>query len=120
MNIFINQLHNVYMFVKFLNLFLNFICVVSSAFFFPASINKSILVSDSTISVTSDVTMESVNVTSVPDPRFICRRQCRVFFQQPSSLLLRAVNICKLRVHCHDFCNIAPSKCICVNYVNVC
>ena len=34
-NIFINQLHNVYMFVKFLNLFLNFICVVSSAFFFP-------------------------------------------------------------------------------------
>ena len=32
-------------------------------------------------------------------------------------MLRRTVNVCKLRVHCHDVCNIAPRTCISVNCV---
>ena len=52
--------------------------------------------------------------TSAP----ICR--CvRTFFYQPSTLLRHSVNVCKLHVHCHDVCNIAPSTCISVNCVEI-
>ena len=50
--------------------------------------------------------------------RSVCRNQSRTFFYQPSTLLRCAVNICKLRVHCHVF-NIAPSTCIFVNCVEI-
>ena len=60
------------------------ICIVSSPFFISDSISKSILVSASTISVISDVTMQSVNVTST----LICvglfvETSVRHFFYQP-------------------------------------
>ena len=95
------------------------ICVLSSPFFISANISKTILVSASTVSAVSDATMQSVNVTSVPICRSLCRNQCRIVFFQPSTLLLRAVNISKLRVHCHDICNIAPSTCISVNCIEI-
>ena len=41
------------------------------------------------------------------------------FFYQTSTFLLCAVNICKLRKHCHDVCNIAPSTCVSVNCVEI-
>ena len=63
--------------------------------------------------------MQSVNATSAPICRSVCRNQCRAFFYQPSILLHRVVNKCKLRVHCHDVCNIAPSTCISVNCVEI-
>ena len=34
-------------------------------------------------------------------------------------MLRRTVNVCKLRVHCHDVCNIAPPTRISVNYVEI-
>ena len=95
------------------------ICVVSSPLFILANISKPILVSASTASVISDITMQSVNVISVPICKSVCRNQCRAFFYQPSTLLRRAVNICKLRVHCHDVCNIALSTCMSVNCVKI-
>ena len=60
------------------------IYIVSFPFFISASISKPILVSASTISVISDVTMQSVNVTST----LICvglfvETSVRHFFYQP-------------------------------------
>ena len=95
------------------------ICVVSSPLFISANISKPILVSASTVSVISDVTIKSVNATSVPICRSVCKNQHRAFFHQPSTLLCRAVNICKLRVHCHDVYNIAPSTRIFRNFVKI-
>ena len=34
-------------------------------------------------------------------------------------MLRRTVNACKLRVHCHDICNINPPTCISVNCVKI-
>ena len=67
----------------------------------------------------SDVTMQSVNVTSVPVCRSVCKNHRKTFFYKPSTLLRRTVNVCKLRVLCHDVCNIAPPTCISVNYVKI-
>ena len=39
--------------------------------------------------------------------------------RKASTLSLRAVDIRKLCVHCHDVCNIASSTCISVNYVEI-
>ena len=63
--------------------------------------------------------MQSVNVTSVPVCRSVCKNERQIFFYQPSTLLLRAVNVCKVRVHCYDVCNIAPPTCISVNCVKI-
>ena len=41
----------------------------------------------------------------------------RHFFGQPSTSLRRTVNVCKLRVHFHDVCNIPPPTYISVNCV---
>ena len=43
----------------------------------------------------------------------------RHFFYQPPTLLRRSVNVCKLRVHCHDVCNITPPPCISANSVKI-
>ena len=40
-------------------------------------------------------------------------------FYQPSTLLCCTVNVCKLHVHCHDVCNIAPPTCILLNCVKI-
>ena len=63
--------------------------------------------------------MQSVNATSAPICRSVCRNQCRAFFYQLSTLLHGVANKCKLRVHCHDVCNIAPSTCISVSCVEI-
>ena len=59
--------------------------------------------------------LQSVNVTSVPVCRSVCKNQRQTFFYQPSSLLRRTDNVCKLCVHCHDLCDIAPPTCILAN-----
>ena len=63
--------------------------------------------------------MQSVNATCVPVCRPVSKNQRKTFFYQPSTLLRRTVNVCKLRVHCHDVCNIAPLTCISVNCVEI-
>ena len=63
--------------------------------------------------------MQCENVTIVPIFRSVSTNQCRAFFHQPSTLLLHVVNISKLRVHCQDVCNIAPSTCISVNFFEI-
>ena len=63
--------------------------------------------------------MQSLNVTSEPIYRSVSRNQGRAVFYLPSALLLCAVNICKLCLHCHDVCNVAPCKCISVNCVEI-
>ena len=95
------------------------ICVISSPLLISANISKPVLVTASTVSVISDVTMQSVNVTSVPVCRPVSKNQRKTFFYQPSTLLRRTVNLCKLRVHCHDVCNISPPTCISVNCVEI-
>ena len=95
------------------------ICVISSPLLISANISEPVLVTASTVSVISDVTMQSVNVTSVPVCRSVCKNERQIFFYQPSTLLLRAVNVCKVRVHCYDVCNIAPPTCISVNCVEI-
>ena len=92
------------------------ICVISSPLLISANISKPVLVTASTVSVISDVTMQSVNVTSVPVCRPVSKNQRETFFYHPLTLLRRTVNVCKLRVHCH-VCNIAPCTCISVNCV---
>ena len=93
--------------------------VLPSPSYFRANIGKPVLVTASTISVTSDVTMQSVNVTSVPVYRSISKKQWKTFFTKPQPLLRFTVNVCKLRVYCHDVCNIAPPTCISVNCVEI-
>ena len=95
------------------------ICVISSPLLISANISKPVLVTASTVSVISDVTMQSVNVTSVPVCRPVSKNQRKTFFYQPSTLLRRTVNVCKMRVHCHDVCNTAPPTCISVNCVEI-
>ena len=56
------------------------ICVVSSPVFISANISKPILVSASTVSVISNVNIQSVYVSSVPICRSVCRDQRRAFF----------------------------------------
>ena len=63
--------------------------------------------------------MQSVNVTSEPVCRSVCKNQRKIFFYQPLTLLRRTGNVCKLRLHCHDVCNIAPPTCILVNCVGI-
>ena len=94
------------------------ICVISSPLLISANISKPVLVTASTVSVISDVTMQSVNVTSVPVCRPVSKNQRETFFYHPLTLLRRTVNVCKLRVHCH-VCNINPPTCISVNYVEI-
>ena len=93
------------------------ICVISSPLLISANISKPVLVTASTVSVIFDVTMQNVNVTSVPACRSVSKNQRQTFFYQPSTLLRRTVNVCKLRVHCHDVCNITSPTCISVNCV---
>ena len=95
------------------------ICVISSPLLFSANISKPVLVIASTVSVISDVTMQSVNATCVPVCRPVSKNQRKTFFYQPSTLLRRTVNVCELRVHCHDVCNIAPLTCISINCVEI-
>ena len=62
--------------------------------------------------------MQIVNITSVLVCRSVSRNQYKVFCYQLSTLLLCPVIICKIRVHCHDVRNTAPSRCISVNCVD--
>ena len=55
------------------------ICVISSPLLISANISKPVLVTASTVSVISDVTMQSVNVTSVPICRSVSKNQCKTF-----------------------------------------
>ena len=87
------------------------ICVISSPLLISANISKPVLVTASTVSVISDVTMQSVNVTSVPVCRPVSKNQRKTFFYHPSTLLRRTVDVCKRCVHFHDVCNIAPPTC---------
>ena len=41
----------------------------------------------------------------------------KTLFYQHSTMLLRTINVCKLRVHCRDVCNINPPTYISVNCV---
>ena len=93
------------------------ICVISSPLLISANISKPVLVTASTVSVISDVTMQSVNVTSVPVCRPVSKNQRKTSFYHPSTLLRHTVNVCKLRLQYHDVCNIAPPTCISVNCV---
>ena len=95
------------------------ISVISSPFLISANISKPVLANASTVSVIADVAMLSVNVTSVPVCRSFSKNQRKTFFYQLSTLLRRTVNVCKLRVHCHDVCNITPPPCISVNSVKI-
>ena len=56
------------------------ICVISSPLLISANISKPVLVTASTVSVIADVTMQSVNVTSVPVCRSVCKNQCQTLF----------------------------------------
>ena len=120
LSLFINHLYNVFMFVKFLYLYLllPFVLLVL-LFLVQLILIKKNLVFPSTVSIISGVTMQSVNVTSVTICRTLCRNQHRTFLYEPSQLLRRTVNKCKLRVHSHDVCNIALSTCISLNCVKI-
>ena len=95
------------------------ICVISSPLLISANISKPGLVTASTVSIVFDITMQSVNVTSVPVCWPVSKNQHKTFFYQPSTLLRSTVNACRLRVHCHNVCNIAPPTCISVNCVEI-
>ena len=56
------------------------ICVILSPLLISANISKPDLVTGSTVSVVPDVTMQSVNVTSVPVCRSFCKNQCKTLF----------------------------------------
>ena len=95
------------------------ICVISSPLLISANISKPVLVTASTVSVISDVTMQSVNVTRVPICRCVSKNQCKTFFYQHSTMLHHTVNVCTLCVHFHDVCNINPPAYISVNCVEI-
>ena len=95
------------------------ICFISSPLLISANISKPVLFTASTVSVISDVTMQSVNVTRVPVCRCVSKNQCKTFFYQHSTMLHRTVNVRELRVHCHDVCNINPPTYISVNCVEI-
>ena len=95
------------------------ICVISSPLLISANIIKPVLVTATTVSVISDVIMQSLNVTIVAVCRSVCKNQRKTFFLPTSTLLRHTVNVCKLHVHCHDVCNFAPLTCISVNYVEI-
>ena len=95
------------------------ICVISSPLLISANISEPVLFTASTVSVISDVTMQSVNVTSVPVCRPVSKNQRETFFYQHSTMLCRTVNVCKLHVHCHDVCNIDCPTCISVRSVEI-
>ena len=80
------------------------ICVVSSPLLVSANINIQVLIAASTVSVTSDVTIQSV--TSVSICRSVCKNQRKTFLYLLSTLLLYP-----------NVCNIAPPTCISVNWV---
>ena len=86
------------------------IYVVSSSLLISAKVSKPVLVTASTVSVISDVTMQSVNVTSVPVCGSVSKTSVRHFFTNPQPCYV--AQLCKLHVHCHDVCNIAPRTCI--------
>ena len=56
------------------------ICVISSALLVSANISKPVLVTAPAVSAISDVTMQNVNVISVPVCRFVCKNQHKTFF----------------------------------------
>ena len=95
------------------------ICVINSPVLISSNISKPVLVTASTVSVISDVTMQSVNVTRVPVCRCVSKNQRETFFYQHSTMLRRTLNVCNLRVHCHDVCNINPPTYISVNCVEI-
>ena len=95
------------------------ICVISSLLLISVNISEPVLVTASKVSVISDVSMQSVNVTGVPVCRPVSKNQRKTFFYQPSTLLRRTVNVCKLYVHSHDVCNIAPPTFISVNCIEI-
>ena len=69
------------------------ICVISFPLLISANISKPVLVTASTVSVISDVTMQSVNVTSVPVCRPVSKNQHKTFFYQHSTMLRHMVNM---------------------------
>ena len=95
------------------------ICVISPLLLISVNISQPVLVTASTVSAISDVTMQSVNVTNVPVCRPVSKNQRKTFFYQHSTMLRRTVDVRKLRVHCHDVCNINPPTCISVNCVEI-
>ena len=95
------------------------ICVISPPLLISPNISKPVLVTASTVSVISDVTIQSVNVTSVPFCRCVSKNQRMMFFYQHATMLRRTVNVCKLRVHCSDVCNINPPTYTSVNCVEI-
>ena len=95
------------------------ICVISPPLHISVNISQPVLVTASAVSVVSDVTMQSVNVTRVPVCRYVSINQRNTFFYPHSTMLHRTVNVCKLGVHCHDVCNINPRTYISVNCVEI-
>ena len=63
------------------------IYIISSPLLISANISKPVLVTASTVPVISDVTMQSVNVTSEPVCRSVRENQRKTFFHQTSTLL---------------------------------
>ena len=82
------------------------ICVISSPLLISANISKTVFFTASTVSAIPDVIMQSANVTNVPVCRPVSKNQRKTFFYKHSTMLCRIVEVCKLRVHCHDVCNI--------------
>ena len=64
------------------------ICVISPPLLISANISKPVLVTASTVSVIYDVTMQSVNVTSVPVCRPVSKNQCKTFFLPTVNLVM--------------------------------
>ena len=93
--------------------------VISPPLLISPNISKPVLVTASTVSVISDVTIQSVNVTSVPFCRCVSKNQRMMFFYQHATMLRRTVNVRKLRVHCSDVCNINPPTYTSVNCVEI-
>ena len=63
------------------------ICDISSPLLISAKISKPVLVNASTVSVIADVTMQSVNVTSVPVCRSVSKNQYKTFLSPTLNLV---------------------------------
>ena len=87
---------------------------ISSPFLIPANISKPVLVNASTVSVIADVTMQSINITSIPVCRSVSKNQYKTFLLPTLNLVTSHSSWC-----CHDFCNIAPLTCTSGNCVKI-
>ena len=63
------------------------ICDISSPLLIPANISKPVLVNASTVSVIADVTMQSINITSVPVCRSVSKNQYKTFLSPTLNLV---------------------------------